>query len=80
MSCKEVVTAYAILLEHPCPGLRWFHKFNKRSNRIQSAWSLAGAELFIDSNGERIKKVLGLLVSKGYDPKVFEVSAKGVEL
>jgi hypothetical protein len=53
---------------------RFFHKHNKKSGRIQTAWCLAGAKLFGEWEGSsEILEVMSLLHTKGYKPKLVKI-------
>lgn len=63
---NEQEQAYVILINN-----RYFSSNTKK--RIITAWSLAGAKLFLKSSSNLIK-VLHLLYEKGYNPVLKTVS------
>ena len=59
---------------------RYFRKYNKKSNRIQTAWCLSGARLFGEWEGSReIQEIMTVLHSKKYMTELHEVCVDGAE-
>ena len=55
-------------------GDRFYHNHN--SKRISTAWSLAGAKLFLESAEDLISKAEEALIKKGYKPVRVMVGVK----
>ncbi|AXX59854.1 hypothetical protein [Vibrio vulnificus] len=61
-SSLHATSAIAILVDTPS-GQRFFHSFGKAGS-IQTAWSLAGAKLFLVTAHDDISKVTERLTNK----------------
>ncbi len=71
-SSSRATSAIAVLVDTPS-GQRFFHAFGK-SGCVQTAWSLAGAKLFIKHDNERINQVTERLAKKNKSYTLHEVS------
>ncbi|HAT8534119.1 TPA: hypothetical protein I7206_15205 [Vibrio vulnificus] len=65
------ISAVAILIDTK-HGQRFFHAFGK-SGCVQTAWSLAGAKLFLNDDNERIEKATQRLEKKNKTFKLHHV-------
>lgn len=64
-------TAYVIQVATKRSGIRYYYAY--KNKRLQTAWSLAGAKMFMRADEEDIKKVKAIIDKKGLECKIIKI-------